>query len=99
MEEIVNKLRKTFNTHETKSEKWRREQLLAIDRMLDEHKDDFCEAVKLDLNKPAHETLTAEIGLIKNSITFALKNLSAYIKPQKTTPIVQVRALYSTYVQ
>jgi len=99
MDEIVNKLRKSFNTHETKTEKWRREQLMAIDRMLDEHKDEFCEANKLDLNKAAHETITAEIGLTKNAITFALHNLSTYMKPQKTTPIIQVRALYSTYVQ
>lgn len=99
MESIVKTLRKSFKTHETKTAKWRRDQLLALDRLIDENKDDLCEAVKQDLNKPYHETMTAEIGIIKNSITFALKNLDTYMKPHKVSPIVQVRPIYGTYIQ
>ena len=99
MEEVVKTLRASFKTHETKSAKWRRDQLMTLDRLIDENKAELCEAVKQDLNKPYHETTTAEIGIIKNSITYALKHLDEYMKPHKTTPILQVRALYGTYVQ
>ena len=99
MEDVVKNLRKSFNTQVTKSASWRREQLLALDRMLDENKSEFCQAVKQDLNKPEHETMTAEIGIIKNSITYALNNMDTYIKPQKVSPLVKVRALYGTYIQ
>lgn len=72
---------------------------MALDRMLEENKTELCEAVKQDLNKPHHETITAEFGIIRNSITYALNNLDQYMKPQKTSPILQVRPLYGTYVQ
>ena len=99
MEDILKNLRKSFNTHATKSAKWRREQLMALDQMLDENKHELCQAVKLDLNKPIHETMTAEIGIIKNSITYALNNMETYMKPHKVSPLVKVRALYGTYIQ
>lgn len=99
MEDILKNLRKSFNTHATKSAEWRREQLMALDQMLDENKHELCQAVKLDLNKPIHETMTAEIGIIKNSITYALNNMETYMKPHKVSPLVKVRALYGTYIQ
>lgn len=99
MEAIVNSLRKSFNTNVTKTLEWRRAQLLAIEKLLDENKNELINSVKQDLNKPAQETITLEIGLIKNSIVYCLKNLSTWTKPQKVNPIMQARALYSTYIQ
>lgn len=98
MENIVNNLRKSFNTHVTKSIKWRKEQLHALERLIDENKEALCNALKQDLNKADHETIVMELGLIKNSITHSLHNLEYWMTPQKQTPIIQARSLYSTYI-
>ena len=99
MEEIVKKVRNSFKTNETKSVKWRREQLLALERLVTENHDELCKSLRLDLNKPEQETIGMELGIITNSITHALKNLDNLVHLKKTTPIVQARAIYSTYVQ
>lgn len=99
MDSIVKSLRKSFGTNVTKTLEWRRAQLQAIEKLLDENKDELINSIKQDLNKPAQETITLEIGLIKNSIVYCLKNLSSWVKPQKVNPIVQARALYSTFIQ
>ena len=98
MENIVLNLRKSFNSHVTKSLKWRQEQLRALGRLLDENHDELINALKLDLNKSSHETITMEFGIIKNAITHSLNNLSTWTQPQKQTPIIQARSLYSTYI-
>lgn len=99
MDELVKNLRKSFNTHETHKLEWRKKQLLAIERLIDENQDELIEALKQDLNKPNHETIIMEFGVIKNAITHTLKNLEHWMQPQKVNPIIQVRALYSMYVQ
>jgi len=99
MEKVVKLLRKSFNSNLTRELKWRKDQLLAIQNLIDENQEDLCEALKKDLNKPSHETIIMEFGLIKNAITHALNNLDYWAKPQKATPILQARALYSAYTQ
>lgn len=99
MNEVVGTLRATFKTNETKSVKWRRNNLLAVQRLINENADELCSALKKDLNKHKNEVHGMELGVIKNSITFALNNLNSYTKPRQVKPIVQARALYSTYVQ
>jgi len=72
---------------------------LAVQRLVNENKAELCAALRQDLNKPEHETAVMEFGLIENSITFMLKNLSKFMDLQKVNPIVQARALYTTYIQ
>lgn len=98
MEDLVKTVRQAYNSKETHSLKWRRSQLLAMEKMIDENKTELCEALRQDLNKNAHETITMEFGLIKNAITHVLKNLDSWMQPQKVNPIFQARALYSTYI-
>lgn len=99
MEITIGKLRATFKTNETKDLKWRKKNLLALQRMINENQSELCEALKKDLNKPELEVIGMEFGLIMNSITYALNHLEQMSKPRKVTPIIQGRALYSTYVQ
>jgi aldehyde dehydrogenase (NAD+) len=99
MEKIVQEIRETFNTQKTKTEKWRRDQLNAIDLMLSENVDALCEAIKVDLNKPKLEAVLGEIAVVRNGVYHALKHLSHYLVPQKVVPIVQLRAIASTFVQ
>jgi hypothetical protein len=72
---------------------------LAVRNLIVENKEELCVALRQDLNKPEHETAVMEFGLIENSITFMLKNLSKFMELQKVIPIVQARALYTTYIQ
>jgi aldehyde dehydrogenase (NAD+) len=99
MEEIVKNLRESFKTNVTKSVEWRKSQLLAVERLIDENHAEICEALKKDLNKPDLETAIMEVGLIKNSITYCLKNMNTVMKLNKVTPHLKARALHSTYVQ
>lgn len=99
MEAAVQTLRKSFATHKTLSLKWRTEQLNAMLRLITENNDELCAAAKKDLNKHSHETVTMELAIIKNSIIHSLNHLSDWMKPQKTTPIIQFRPLYSTFVE
>ena len=47
----VEKKRSVFNSGRTKSIEWRKRQLEAIIRMIDEKEDEMCDAMKKDLNK------------------------------------------------
>jgi aldehyde dehydrogenase (NAD+) len=97
MEAIVKTLRKSFNSNTTKDLKWRLQQLAAVERLIDENSADLIEALKKDLNKPAHETILMEFGMIKNAITYISKNLATWTQPQKIAPPLQHRAFYACY--
>ncbi len=99
MEEINGNLRKSFRANQTKSLSWRRDQLKNVLKLIEENKDDLCNALKQDLNKPDHETISMELSLIKNSITYALNNLENLCQLHKQTPIIQARGLYSTFTE
>lgn len=99
MENCVKDLRASFQTNATKSVEWRRSQLKAMQRLIDENYTELCDSLKKDLNKHELETNGMELGVIKNSIHYALSNLNSFVKPKKVNPIIQGRALYSTYVQ
>ncbi|WP_106497249.1 aldehyde dehydrogenase [Lentibacillus sp. Marseille-P4043] len=46
------------------------------------------QALKMDLNKSQHETLTTELGFLYTEIDFALKHLKDWMEPEKAdTPI------------
>ena len=98
MEARVGKLRQSFNSNVTKSLEWRLKQLSSIERLIDENKDELCEALKYDLNKSTYETTVMELGLIKNGIVHMQKNLASWMQPQRTYPLVQLRPLYTTFI-
>lgn len=99
MNDIVLELRKSFNTNKTKTLEWRVAQLKALERLLVENENEICVALKTDLNKHSQETIITEIGMIKNAIIYALEHIEDYVKPKEVAPQIQMRMLYSTYVQ
>lgn len=99
MDKIVQTVRKSFNSNVTLTLKWRKDNLNALMRLLDENEKELCDALKKDLNKHSHETVIMEFGVIKNGIVNSLNNLDKWVQPQKQTPIIQARGLYSTYIQ
>ncbi|MCB1549219.1 MAG: aldehyde dehydrogenase family protein, partial [Hyphomicrobiaceae bacterium] len=60
---------------------WRREQLSALIRMLEENEAAFAEALKADLGKSAFESFVSEIGFTISEAKYARRHLSRWMRP------------------
>jgi hypothetical protein len=58
---LVQELQEVFASRRTRSAEWREEQLKAMARMMKEREGEICEALRLDLNKPAIEAFVSEV--------------------------------------
>ena len=86
---LVGQLRKAFATGRTRSIEWRREQLRAMRRMLEEREPELIEALAGDLAKPPTEAYATEIGFTIAEIDYTLKRLRRWMRPQRvSTPLV-----------
>lgn len=85
---IVEQLRDTFASGDTKDYEWRVEQLNQIIRMTKEQQDKLIAALHADLGKCKTEAWTSEIGFIVGDAQHTLKHLKKWMKPRKvSTPI------------
>jgi aldehyde dehydrogenase (NAD+) len=84
--ELVAGLRATFRTGRTKDIEWRRTQLRAMIRMLDEHVDEFTAALQLDLGRHPLEAYSTDVGFTKAEIKYVLKHVASWAKPTKVMP-------------
>ncbi|XP_060556417.1 aldehyde dehydrogenase, dimeric NADP-preferring-like isoform X2 [Ruditapes philippinarum] len=80
---VAGSMRKAFLTGKTKSLEWRRSQLLALLKMLDENRDRLTDALMKDLNKCRFESCLMEVDFVRNDLINALNNLSDWAKPEK----------------
>ncbi|GAB1603612.1 aldehyde dehydrogenase, dimeric NADP-preferring-like [Argonauta hians] len=86
---IVAGLRKSFREGITRSYDWRRGQLLALLKLLDDNVTDILTALKDDLHKPAVEAEIMELDTVRNEIIYHLNNLSEWMKsPSVATTII-----------
>jgi len=86
---LVERLRGTFQTGRTRSLEWRRSQLDALERMLDDNEEAIGEALSADLGKPPQEVLLGEVGLVYSEIRHARRRLKAWSRPRRVfTPMV-----------
>ncbi len=86
--QIVQTLRTAFNNGLTRNLDWRKNQLVALERMMIENEAAIAEALKADLGKPYGEACTAEIDLVVKEAVHARKNLRRWTRPQRTgTPL------------
>ncbi|XP_053374701.1 aldehyde dehydrogenase, dimeric NADP-preferring-like isoform X2 [Mercenaria mercenaria] len=81
--ETVNSLRSVFQSGRTKNLKWRRSQLMALLKLLDDNRDRLSEALEKDLRKNKFESNLMEVGPIRNEVIYALNNLTDWVKPEK----------------
>jgi aldehyde dehydrogenase (NAD+) len=82
-EQVVSRLRATFNSGRTKPISWRRGQLQALRAMLVEQDEVFLKALHTDLNKNATEAERTEVAFITNEIDDTLENLEAWLAPEE----------------
>ncbi|XP_052799534.1 aldehyde dehydrogenase family 3 member B1-like isoform X3 [Mya arenaria] len=80
---MVQSVRAVFRSGRTKEVEWRRNQLLAMLKMLDENRDRFSDALKADLNKSKMEGLLFEVDYSRNDLINCLNNLDEWTKPEK----------------
>ena len=81
--EIVKKQREYFETCETFSVKFRREQLKKLLLAIEANKQEIFAALKADLGKTEIESYMSEIGMVVTEIKYLLKNLRKFAKAKR----------------
>ena len=86
----ISRARAAFNSGRTRPVAWRKAQLHALDRMFVEREEDLCEALRLDLGKPALEGYLTDIAFVRAEIAETLRNLDRWLTPARATvPVKQ----------
>lgn len=75
---LVQKQRAFFNTNQTKSVEFRKEQLKKLKRALEAHEQEMHEAIAKDFSKSAFDNYTTELVLIYGEIDDALRGVSKW---------------------
>jgi len=83
MENTVRKQRTFFASGKTKSFTFRAEMLNRLGEAISDFEEEISEALRRDLNRSKVDGYTTEIGHCLAEITFALKNLKKWMKPQR----------------
>ena len=87
--QIVENQRRFYNTKQTLSYEFRKQQLVRLKDALKKHESALCRALKSDLGKCEFEAYATEIGFALHDIRFYLKHLKTWMKPKRVkTPIL-----------
>lgn len=93
IESIVTQQRTFFRTNATLPIEFRINALKKLKSIIQNNKDQICQALKSDLGKSDFESYMCEIGLTLTEITHMLKHVKKYSKPQKVpTPLAQFKS-------
>lgn len=80
---IVNEQKAYFYQGHTRDIEVRKQHLQKLYEGIRRFETDIFQALKLDLNKSNHESFTTEIGYVLKEISFQIKHLSSWSKPQR----------------
>jgi aldehyde dehydrogenase (NAD+) len=80
--ERISELHKSFQSGHTRSKDHRKAQLQALLKILTEHRDDLCEALKQDLGRDYHSSFAGELGQVDLEIANAMRHLSSWMEPE-----------------
>lgn len=87
--ETVKKLRRQFDSGLSRPLAWRRDQLDALDHLLEENEGRIEKALADDLGKPPQEVLLGEVALVRSEIRHARRKLRRWARPRRVwTPMV-----------
>ncbi|KAK1373468.1 Aldehyde dehydrogenase [Heracleum sosnowskyi] len=79
----LSELKQTFKTGKTKDVEWRKSQLKALIKLLDDNENQIFQALERDLGKHPVEAFRDEIGILKKSAKFSLSCIDKWISPTK----------------
>ncbi|XP_023750826.1 aldehyde dehydrogenase family 3 member F1 [Lactuca sativa] len=83
MRRSVEELRQTFKSGKTRGVDWRKSQLRAILRLIEENKDNLYQLLQSELGKHPVESYRDEIGIVKKSVDLALSCIDQWMSPKK----------------
>jgi aldehyde dehydrogenase (NAD+) len=83
---LVAEMRRAWAQGITKPLAWRREQLKAMTRMVEEGEQELLDALAADLGKPAIEAWMTDLRFITIEIDHILKHLDEWTRPEKVRP-------------
>ena len=87
--QLVERLRKSFDSGVTRPAEWRINQLRQLARMIEDEEPTFLAALKSDLGKSEFEGWLAETGFVLNEVKVAIKDLRRWMRPRRVSaPIV-----------
>ena len=85
---ILEKQNEYFNSQATKDVDFRIAQLKLLKSSIKRYEEQIVEALKKDLGKHKCESYATEIGFVYNSISYIIRNLRRWMRPQKKrTPL------------
>jgi len=79
------KMRLYFNTGQTRSYAFRKEQLNKLKSSILKHEQDLYDALYKDLKKSPEETWVTETGMVISELNTALKNLRNWMQPERVS--------------
>ena len=89
--QVVATARTAFDSGKTRPLAWRKAQLVAMIKMLEENADEFSAALKQDLGRGTEEAWLYDIGFSITEIELIIKNLKKWTEPRKvSTPLVSM---------
>ena len=99
-QELVQKQRDFFNTHQSKEIAYRKNALKSLKQSILNHRDEICEALCDDLGKHPLEGYMAEVVLVIEEINHALKDIDRYAKPKRViSPITHFMGKSEVYYE
>jgi aldehyde dehydrogenase (NAD+) len=88
----------TFHSGLTRPLAWRRAQLLALGRLVQENEGALLDAMHVDLGKPRAETAIGDAGQVVFAVDRALAHLEEWNAPEKPDDIPEWRADWDTMI-
>jgi aldehyde dehydrogenase (NAD+) len=85
MKEQLAGLRNFYNAYNTRSYRFRKQQLQKLKAAVLQHEEDLYEALYLDLKKSPEESYVTEVGFLIAEINHTLKHLRSWMKPKKVS--------------
>lgn len=95
---LVSELRENFESGGLSSIKERAKQLDQVHKMLEEHRNDFEEALFQDLGKPAPEVYMTEIAIVQREVKEMKRHLASWAAPRKVSTIFALQPA-SSHIQ
>ncbi len=83
--EILNDMRRYFESDATQSYSFRKEQLKKLKQAILKYEKELYEALNADLKKSPEESWVTELGMVISEINVAIKKLHSWMKPKRVT--------------
>ncbi len=91
VENMITEQRQFYFSRATKDVKFRKQQLLKLKKSILKYEKEILNALYLDLRKSEFEAYATEIGIVLESISYMVKNLEEWMKPETVKTPIQLQ--------